>query len=266
MLADQEDFEGEQSVFPPLVAVHEKIKHSEGWATYRRELEKFIKVLEVQLGSPAVQTAPANRARFPEPGEEHSSQPPHEPPPEAEAPVRPPPSEPPTRRIREWTRTASTGQQWMVIGVVFVAFVALVGMVVSISNQQDESASRGGGGQPIVNSSASPSPSPSSDSATLGPYSQVGDEVTFEADVFGYPDEISYAGTEVIVVIVDYNGAHVAVLADPLNGPGMPLTGAFPGQRIRVSGTYQGPVNISGGMSSGNYDGVLANDVKFVDS
>jgi hypothetical protein len=151
----------------------------------------------------------------------------------------------------------------MVIGVVFVALVALVGMVASISNQQDETASRGGGGQPVVNFSASPSASPGSDSATLGPYSEVGDEVTFEAVVFGYPEQVNYDGAQVISVIVDYHGAHVDVLADPLNGPGMSLAGAYPGNRIRVSGTYQGIVSSSSG---GSHDGVLAEDVEFIGS
>jgi hypothetical protein len=93
MLAGQEDFEGEQSVFPPLVAVHERIKHSEDWANYRRELEQFIKDLEDLLDSPAVRTAPANRARFPEPGQEHPPHPevsfPHEPTLEADVPPLP---------------------------------------------------------------------------------------------------------------------------------------------------------------------------------
>jgi hypothetical protein len=270
MLAGQEDFEGEDSVFPPLVAVHERIKHLEDWATYRRELEKFVKDLEDLLGSPAVRTAPANRVRFPEPGQGHPSQPevsyPHDLTPEAEVPLPPPPSESLTGRIREWTRTASTGQEWMVIGAVFVALVALVGILVSIGSREDESASRGAGGQPVVNYSASPSPSPSSDSATLGPDSEVGDEITFEADVRGYPEQINYAGTQVMVVIVDYHGSHVAVAGDIMNGPGLLLSNSYPGHRIRVSGTYRGTVNISGGMSGGNYPGVLADDVEFVDS
>jgi hypothetical protein len=97
LVANQEDFEGGQSVFPPLVAVHERIKHSEGWATYRRELEKFIKDLEDLLSSPAVRTAPANRVRFPEPGQEQPSQPEvshsHGPTPEPEVPVPPSPGD-----------------------------------------------------------------------------------------------------------------------------------------------------------------------------
>jgi hypothetical protein len=239
MLAGQEDFEGEDSVFPPLVAVHERIKHSERWATYRRELEKFVKDLEDLLDSSAVRTVPANRVRFPEPGQEHPSQPevsyPHYPTPEADVPVPPLPSEPLTGQLHERTRTAPTSRQWMVIGAVFVALVILIGILLSISNPQDESASHRGGGW------------------------EVGDEVTFEAEVFGYAEQVNYDGAQVLSVIVDYHGAHVAVLADPLNGPGMSLAVANPGQRIRVTGTYQGTVHQHGG---GDYPGVLAEDLE----
>lgn len=68
----QEDFEGEESVFPPLVAVHERIKRLEGWDDYRSELESLIKDLEDLLESPAVRTAAASRARFPEPDRLHT--------------------------------------------------------------------------------------------------------------------------------------------------------------------------------------------------
>jgi RsiW-degrading membrane proteinase PrsW (M82 family) len=66
-LASQEDFEGGESVFPPLVAAHDRTKHAEDWTNYRRELERFIKDLEDLLGSPTIRTAPANRLRFPDP-------------------------------------------------------------------------------------------------------------------------------------------------------------------------------------------------------
>ena len=67
VVAAQENFEGEDSVFVPLVAVHERIKQSESWGNYRRELERFVKDLEDILGSPNVRTAAANRVRFPDP-------------------------------------------------------------------------------------------------------------------------------------------------------------------------------------------------------
>lgn len=73
LLADlrtgQENLEGEESVFPPLVAVHNRVKRLDGWENYRGELEKFIRDLEDLLGSPAVRTTAANRIRFPKPGE-----------------------------------------------------------------------------------------------------------------------------------------------------------------------------------------------------
>ncbi len=71
--AGQANFEGEESVFSPLVAVHERIKGTEGWANYRENLERFVKDLEDLLGSPNVRTAPANRVRFPDPNRPHSS-------------------------------------------------------------------------------------------------------------------------------------------------------------------------------------------------
>jgi hypothetical protein len=43
----------------------------------------------------------------------------------------------------------------------------------------------------------------------------------------------------------------------------MLLTAAILGHRIRVSGTYQGTVSIYSSLSSGNYPGVLADDVEF---
>lgn len=64
----QEDFEGEESVFPPLVAVHDRVKRLDGWDNYKAELERFVKYLEDLLDSPAVRTAPANRVRYPDPG------------------------------------------------------------------------------------------------------------------------------------------------------------------------------------------------------
>ena len=154
LLASQEDFEGEESVFPPLVAVHDRIKHSEGWTNYRRELETFIKNLEDLLDSPAVKTAPANRARFPEPGQERPLQPEgsysHNP--TSKADISPSPTEaaevpvqqsassaeePPGtyatqgsrrtaaeqssvprewwERFREWWRGASVREQWIIV-------------------------------------------------------------------------------------------------------------------------------------------------------
>ncbi len=71
--AGQANFEGEESVFSPLVAVHERIKGAEGWTNYRGNLEKFVKDLEDLLGSPNVRTAPANRVRFPDPDRPHPS-------------------------------------------------------------------------------------------------------------------------------------------------------------------------------------------------
>lgn len=71
--AGQANFEGEGSVFVPLVAVHERIKGSEDWANYRENLERFVKDLEDLLGSPNVRTAPANRVRFPDPNRPRSS-------------------------------------------------------------------------------------------------------------------------------------------------------------------------------------------------
>ncbi len=65
--AGQENVEGEESIFSPLVAVHERIKGSESWANYRQNLERFVKDLEDFLDSPNVRTAPANRVRFPNP-------------------------------------------------------------------------------------------------------------------------------------------------------------------------------------------------------
>ncbi len=71
--AGQENFEGKESIFPPLVAVHGRIKGSESWANYRENLERFVKDLEDLLGSPNVRTAPANRVRFPDPNRPHPS-------------------------------------------------------------------------------------------------------------------------------------------------------------------------------------------------
>lgn len=74
----QENFKGEESIFPPLVEVHRRVKGAEEWTRYRKELEEFIRRLEDILGSPEVRTAAANRARFPDPSttreavEEHS--------------------------------------------------------------------------------------------------------------------------------------------------------------------------------------------------
>lgn len=63
----QEDFRGRESVFVPLVEVHNRIKRFEEWNNYRQELERFIKDLEDLLSSPAVRTSAANRVRFPDP-------------------------------------------------------------------------------------------------------------------------------------------------------------------------------------------------------
>ncbi len=71
--AGQENVEGEESIFSPLVAVHERIKGSESWTNYRQNLERFVKDLEDLLDSPNVRTAPANRVRFPDPNRPHPS-------------------------------------------------------------------------------------------------------------------------------------------------------------------------------------------------
>lgn len=71
----QEDFGGDESVFIPLVAVHERIKQSEDWGNYRQQLERYVKDLEDLLQSPNVRTAAANRVRFPDPNRAHQSGP-----------------------------------------------------------------------------------------------------------------------------------------------------------------------------------------------
>ena len=63
----QEDVQGDNSVFSPLVEVHNRIKGLDEWESYRKELEGFVKDLEDLLGSPNVRTQPANRVRFPKP-------------------------------------------------------------------------------------------------------------------------------------------------------------------------------------------------------
>ena len=64
---NQENFQGGESVFPPLVEIHKKLKDLEGWARYREELEQLLKDLEDLLGSSVVRTAAASRARYPDP-------------------------------------------------------------------------------------------------------------------------------------------------------------------------------------------------------
>jgi hypothetical protein len=67
MQAQQENFDGEASIFPPLVVVHERLSHSGGWSNYRMELEKLIRNLEDLLGSSVIRTSASSRLRFPDP-------------------------------------------------------------------------------------------------------------------------------------------------------------------------------------------------------
>lgn len=64
---DQENFSGPDTIFTPLVAVHNSVKDIDGWVRFQKELEEFAKNLEDLLNSPAVKTEAANRVRFPDP-------------------------------------------------------------------------------------------------------------------------------------------------------------------------------------------------------
>lgn len=65
----QENFHSSETIFTPMVAVHNGIKDVDGWVRFQGEFERFVKDLEDLLGSPAIKTEAANRARFPNPAE-----------------------------------------------------------------------------------------------------------------------------------------------------------------------------------------------------
>ncbi len=66
----QENFGGSETIFTPMVAVHNSIKGADGWVRFQEEFEKFVKDLEDLLDSPMVRTEAANRVRYPDPAKQ----------------------------------------------------------------------------------------------------------------------------------------------------------------------------------------------------
>lgn len=63
----QENFGGEETLFTPIAAVHDRVKEMEGWERFQEEFQRFVRDLEDLLESPVVKTEAANRVRFPGP-------------------------------------------------------------------------------------------------------------------------------------------------------------------------------------------------------
>lgn len=98
-------------------------------------------------------------------------------------------------------------------------------------------------------SAASPSASPSAlpDS----------NQVSITGEIFGYPETFNYDGLTVTGTVVDWNGDHIMVIQDPMQGVGVIL--GTPGQQVTVHGEYQGTITTSDG---GTYEAVMAEEVE----
>lgn len=98
-------------------------------------------------------------------------------------------------------------------------------------------------------SAASPSASPSA--------SPDSDQVSITGEIFGYPETFTYDGLTVTGTVVDWNGDHIMVIQDPMQGVGVIL--GTPGQQVTVHGEYQGTITTSDG---GTYEAVMAEEVE----
>ncbi len=117
--------------------------------------------------------------------------------------------------------------------------------------------SAGGGGtsSPYVGPSTSP---PAGSSVSPAAF-DVGDNTTFTGEIFGFSEPFNYDGRNVFGQVVDWNGNHILVIVDPMQGNGVML--GAPGQQVTVRGEYQGTLNTSDG---GVYQAVMAEDVEVV--
>lgn len=116
----------------------------------------------------------------------------------------------------------------------------------------------GGEASPVASPTASPVASPSASPSALA----VGDETTITGEVFGYAETFNYDGRIVTGTVVDWNGNHIMVIQDPMQGGGSLLGYATPGDEVTVTGEYQGTITTSEGFS---YEAVMAEDVESVD-
>ena len=123
----------------------------------------------------------------------------------------------------------------------------------SVSSGQD--GGRGGAGTPSSGGGDFPAttPSPAASPSALPNSGQI----TFTGKIFGYSETFDYDGLTVTGTIVDWNGDHIMVFQDPMQGGGFML--GSPGDEVTVSGEYQGTITTSNG---GSYEAVMAEDVK----
>ncbi len=123
----------------------------------------------------------------------------------------------------------------------------------------DTPSSGGGGSPPVASPEGSPAASPdASPDASPGPLS-VGDEVDLTCEIHGYSESLDYEGLYVTAQVLDCDGVRILALSDPMSG-GDFLMG-MPGQQVRVSGEYEGPISTS---KWGSYDAVMVEEMEYV--
>jgi hypothetical protein len=147
-------------------------------------------------------------------------------------------------------------KNWAIVAVASVVMMFAFGRISDIlyGSEDTAKAPAGGGASP----SPSPSPSPSSYPSPSSSPLDVGDEVDLTGEVFGGAQNFNYDGLTVLSQVIDWNGMHIMVMVDPMQGGAVY---GMPGQRVRVHGVYQGTVRTSDGFS---YEAVMADSYEVI--
>lgn len=125
----------------------------------------------------------------------------------------------------------------------------------------DTPSSGGGEASPVASPESSPGASPeaspvASPEASPGTLS-VGDEVTLTCEIHGYSESFDYDGLGVVGQVMDCDGARIMAVSDWAHGGDLLM--GMPGDQVRVSGEYEGPINTSDG---GSYEAVMVEEIE----
>ncbi len=124
----------------------------------------------------------------------------------------------------------------------------------------DTPSSGGGGSSPVASPEASPVASPVASPEASPAALSVGDEVTLTCEVHGYSESFDYEGLYVTGQVLDCDGVRILAVSDPMRGGGLLM--GWPGEQVRVSGEYEGPISTS---EWGSYEAVMVEDIEYVD-
>lgn len=128
-------------------------------------------------------------------------------------------------------------------------------------DESDTATPSPGGGEaspaasPEDSPAASPDASPDASPAALS----VGDEVDLTCEIHGYSESFDYDGLGVVGQVLDCDGVRIMAVSDWARGGDLLM--GMPGEQVRVSGEYEGPISTSVG---GSYEAVMVEEIETV--